>query len=171
MITIAYRGALYCLYAGWPGRASYWWGGKKLSFHQRFMYLCFHKNNKQHNNDNLCFQQWLIIRNISWAANQHIRMIFKGSCDTGVNDAENAALEKITFKIYSKRKLVIFNCNNNSQYYCIFNPLNRALVSRRDLFQKWHLTVRWRHLSTVAFFLCISASCVTCVCLGEVHNS
>ncbi len=43
-------------------------------------FLCFHKNNKQHN----CFQQWFIIRNVSWAANQHMRMISEGSCDTGV---------------------------------------------------------------------------------------
>ncbi len=40
------------------------------------------KKNKQHN----CFQN----RNVSWAANQHIR----GSCDTEdwSNDAENTAL-------------------------------------------------------------------------------
>ncbi len=36
----------------------------------------------------------LIIRNISWAANLHIRMISEGSCDTEdwSNDAENSAL-------------------------------------------------------------------------------
>ncbi len=33
-------------------------------------------------------------KNISWVANQHIRMISKGSCDTEdwSNDAENSAL-------------------------------------------------------------------------------
>ncbi len=36
----------------------------------------------------------LIIRNVSWAANQHIRLISEGSCDTEdwSNDAENSAL-------------------------------------------------------------------------------
>ncbi len=36
----------------------------------------------------------VIIRNVSWAANQHIRMISEGSCDTEdwSNDAENVAL-------------------------------------------------------------------------------
>ncbi len=36
----------------------------------------------------------IIIRNVSWAANQHIRMISEGSCDTEdwSNDAENSAL-------------------------------------------------------------------------------
>ncbi len=36
----------------------------------------------------------IIMRNISWEANQHIRIISEGSCDTEDwgNDAENAAL-------------------------------------------------------------------------------
>jgi len=44
----------------------------------------------------------IILRNVSGAANQHIRMISEGSCDTEdwSNDAENSALpsqELITF--------------------------------------------------------------------------
>ncbi len=47
----------------------------------------------------------LIIRNVLWAANQHIRMISEGSRDTEdwSNDAENSALpsqEKITIILY-----------------------------------------------------------------------
>ncbi len=40
------------------------------------------------------FSSLIIIRNVSWAANQHIRMISGGSCDTEdwSNDAENSAL-------------------------------------------------------------------------------
>jgi len=36
----------------------------------------------------------IVIINVSWAANQHIRMISEGSCDTEdwSNDAENSAL-------------------------------------------------------------------------------
>ncbi len=34
----------------------------------------------------------LIIRNVSWAANQHIRMISEGSCDDWSNDTENLLL-------------------------------------------------------------------------------
>ncbi len=47
--------------------------------------VSFHKN-KQHSS----FQQ-ITVRNVSWAANQHVRMISEGSCDTEdwSNDAEN----------------------------------------------------------------------------------
>ncbi len=40
------------------------------------------------------FSTFIIIRNVSWAANQYIRMISVGSCDTEdwSNDAENTAL-------------------------------------------------------------------------------
>ncbi len=43
------------------------------------MYHGFHKYFKQHN----CYQHWyIIIRDVSWAENQLIRMISEGSCDT-----------------------------------------------------------------------------------------
>ena len=40
------------------------------------------------------FSTLIIIINVSWAADQHIRMISEGSCDTEdwSNDAENSAL-------------------------------------------------------------------------------
>ncbi len=51
------------------------------------------------------FSPSIIIRNVSWAANQRIRMISEGSCDTEdwSNDAENTAAHhknKLHFKIY-----------------------------------------------------------------------
>ncbi len=50
-----------------------------------------------------------LIKNISWAADQHIIMISEGSCDTEdwSNDAENSALHhknKLHFKTHSNRK-------------------------------------------------------------------
>ncbi len=50
----------------------------------------FQTNSKQHN----CFLTVIIIRNISWASNQHISMISAGSCNTEdwCDDAENSAL-------------------------------------------------------------------------------
>ncbi len=53
----------------------------------------------------------LIIISVSWAANQHIRMISEGSCDTEdwSNDNENSALHhrnKLHFKIYSYSKTI-----------------------------------------------------------------
>ncbi len=53
----------------------------------------------------------IITGNVSWAANQHIRMISEGSCDTKgwSNDAENSTLHhrnKLHFKIYSNRKQI-----------------------------------------------------------------
>ncbi len=55
------------------------------------------------------------------------------------NDAENSAL--ITeiiffFIIYSYRKQVIWNCNNISYFYSIFDQINAALESRKDFIQK-----------------------------------
>ncbi len=40
------------------------------------------------------FSTLILMSNIPWAANQHIRMISEGSCDTEdwSNDAENSAL-------------------------------------------------------------------------------
>ncbi len=56
----------------------------------------------------------LITRNVYWTANQHIRMISEGSCDTEdwSNNAENSALHhmnKLYFKIYSDRKQSLWN--------------------------------------------------------------
>ncbi len=77
----------------------------------------------------------IIIRNVSWAVNQRIRMISVGSCDTEdwSNDAENSALHhrnKLHSKIYSKRKpffkiVIIFH---NIFFYYIFNQINTSLV-------------------------------------------
>ncbi len=55
------------------------------------------------------FSTLIIIINVSWAANQHIRMISERSCDTEdwSNDAENSALHhsnKLHFKIYLNSK-------------------------------------------------------------------
>ncbi len=77
--------------------------------------------------------------NVSWAVNQYIRLISEGSCDTEdwSNDAENSAAHhrnQLHFNIYLKKKPVIWNFNNISYYccfYCIFYPINAALVSRR----------------------------------------
>ncbi len=54
------------------------------------MYHDFHKNMKQHNR----FQIISKILYVSWASNQHMRMISEGSCDTKdwSNDDENSAL-------------------------------------------------------------------------------
>ncbi len=60
--------------------------------------------------------------------NQHIRMISEGSRDTEdwSNDADNSDfhhINKLHFKIYYNRKQVILNCNNISQYHCIFEQI------------------------------------------------
>ncbi len=50
---------------------------------------CFYKKNEAVP----LFSTLIIIRNVSWAANHHIRMISEGSCDSEdwSNDAENTA--------------------------------------------------------------------------------
>ncbi len=75
--------------------------------------------------------------NVSWAVNQHIRMISEGSCDTEdwSNDAENSALHyrnNLHFKIYFNRKQLFLNSNNILQYYylcCVFDWISIALVT------------------------------------------
>ncbi len=56
------------------------------------MYHGFHKKYKAAQ----LFSTLIIIRNVSWAANQHIRIISEGSCDTEnwsrPNDAEHSVL-------------------------------------------------------------------------------
>ncbi len=73
-----------------------------------------------------------------FSTNQHIRMISEGSCDTEIG----VILLKFSFGttginyiiiIYSNRKVILI-CNNVSQYYCIFDQINTALVSKRDFF-------------------------------------
>ncbi len=63
---------------------------KDFYIHQRILkkYQDFHKNLKHR------FFQLILMRDVSWAENQHIRIIFEGSCDTEDwrNYAENSAL-------------------------------------------------------------------------------
>ncbi len=47
--------------------------------------------------------------------------------------AENATL---LHRNKLHKKTVILNCNNISQFYYIFDQINAALMSIRDLFQK-----------------------------------
>jgi len=51
----------------------------------------------------------ILLRNVSWAANHHIRLISEGSCDTEdwSNDARNLAQNKIHFKMYSNRQQLL----------------------------------------------------------------
>ncbi len=80
---------------------------------EKKMYPGFYKNIKQHN----CLTL-IIIRNVSWASNQHVRMISKESCD--IEDWGNGCWNNT-------------NINNISQYYCfcfIFDQINTALVRR-----------------------------------------
>jgi len=74
----------------------------KINVHQNIlknkMLHDFHKNMR-------LFSTLLIIINISWASDPHIRVIPEGSCDTvdWSNDAENPR-NKLHFNIYSHRK-------------------------------------------------------------------
>ncbi len=68
----------------------------------------FHNFHKKYEAAEL-FSTLIIIRNISWAVNQYIRIISEGSCDTEdwSNDAENTAVHhknKLRFTIHLHRK-------------------------------------------------------------------
>ncbi len=83
----------------------------------------------------------LIRRNVSWAANQHIRLISEESCDTDdwKNDAENSAWyhrNKCKFKIYYLENNY-FKLQNYSiilLFYCTFDQINAALLCIRNNF-------------------------------------
>ncbi len=64
-------------------------------------------------------------------------MISEGSCDTEgwSNYAKNSVLHhrnKLHFSNILKQKTVLLISNNISQFYCIFDQINAALVSIRD---------------------------------------
>jgi len=52
----------------------------------------------------------ITIQNVSWAANQHIKMLSEGSCDTG-GWSKDHHRNKLHFKIYSKivRNITVYN--------------------------------------------------------------
>ncbi len=81
-------------------------------------YHGFHKNIKQQK-----LFSTFIIRNVSWAANHHIRLISEGSCDTEDwrNDAENSALITEINYILKCIMIKLLNCNDFSHIpvYCI----------------------------------------------------
>ncbi len=79
----------------------------------------------------------MIIRNVNWAANQHIRMISEESCDTEYWKFNFDQRNELHFKIYYSRENVILYCKTILQYYCFllyFWSHIFALVSTRDLF-------------------------------------
>ncbi len=80
------------------------------------------------------FSTLIIIRNIYWATNKHIRMISEGLCDT--EDCDNNSALTSTGIHYILKYIKIETCNNISQYYCFFCKINAALLSIRDIFKK-----------------------------------
>ncbi len=80
---------------------------------------------------------WAAIITYDWAANQDIRMISEGSCDTEdwSNDAENSAFHQRNIL----QNTAILNCIIISQYYCFYcvsDQINAALVSIIEVLQK-----------------------------------
>ncbi len=79
----------------------------------------------------------MIVGKAPWAANQPIKMISEGSCDTEdcSNDAENSALHHRN-KLYFKPVLKYNNILQYYYFYCIFIQINAAFVSIRAFFLK-----------------------------------
>ncbi len=89
----------------------------------------------------LCAVHSTIQKCFSWAADQYIRMISEGSCDTEDwrNDAENSAL--ITGINYILKHIQNMHTYLNVLlsisavlFYCIFCQINAALVNFFELF-------------------------------------
>ncbi len=66
-----------------------------------------------------------------------LRMIPEGSCDTAVQTAvmmlKINQVDKLHFKTIYKYKTSILNCNYFSEFYCIFEHINAALLSLRNV--------------------------------------
>ncbi len=77
----------------------------------------------------------IVIRNVSWAANQNIRRISKGS--HGIKNVETFELHsavmpmKYIFQHILKQNKVMLHNNNILQMYCVSDPIHAALVSKR----------------------------------------
>ncbi len=79
-----------------------------------------------------------IVRNVSCASNKYIRMVSEWSCDTKYwrNDAENLefsfAFRGINYNLkYSTIENCYLNCNNISQYLCIFYRIKHFSFEQR----------------------------------------
>ncbi len=112
-----------------------WWARRKIKLLQSQLsgncvrtshHLVPHQNHLLHLNRNkLMFKSlrslqliMITIRNVSWAANQYIRMISDGSCDTEdwSNDAENTALhDRINYIWTSGGPLSALTCCVNAR--------------------------------------------------------
>ncbi len=97
----------------------------------------------------------LIIRNVSWAANQHIRMISEESCDA-VKKIQKLQLcrhrNKLHFKIYSNNKTVILYFNDISQNYwfTLFDQINAAMVSLNNtVFTMYYLYIYLNNIKSL----------------------
>jgi len=95
----------------------------------------------------------IIIRNISWASNNHIRIV--SDTEDWSNDAENSALHhrnKLHFTIYSNRKQLFSNCNNISQYNCI--TIFFLYFLKCSLGERKRLKKHWKHYMLCVDFIC-----------------
>jgi len=77
----------------------------------------------------------MLNRNVSWAADQHIRLISEGSCDTEEwsNDAENSAVIKgmnYIFKYIEIKKV------HNILFFLYFDQIHGALQTIRHFLKK-----------------------------------
>ncbi len=112
----------------------------------------FYKNKKQQ-----LFPTFIIIRNVSWSANQHIAMISERSCDTEdwSNDAENS---KKTFFFWDQINSVLvnqkyffkkikFSPTPNFEQLCIIYQIYCASLD----YLTWESTshLRWRSVHVI----------------------
>ncbi len=78
------------------------------------------------------FSTLIIIRNVSWTANQHIRMISEDyvTLKTGVMMLKiQLRITEINYILkYIQIENSYLNCNNISEFYFIFNQTNASLV-------------------------------------------
>ncbi len=99
-------------------------------------------NIKPHN----CFQQWYTL------------------VKTGVMAAENSILpSQEKFYIYSNRKKIFLVVIILEYYcfYCIFDPINATLVSRRDFFKNMQKCKPTPNIWTIMYILNILKRCIT----------
>ncbi len=87
----------------------------------------------------------ILIINVSWVLNQHIRLIYEGSCDA---EYWSNGCWKFSFAITEINYILKYIKTENSYFYCISDQINATLKSTRDLKTDPKLYIQYIYINT-----------------------
>ncbi len=132
----------------WNENNTYLRGSSLLSshFYSKSKLYCSCKLTKKITESEQLFSTLVIIRNVSWAENQHIRMISEGSWDTktGVWLMKINLHQRVKSFFYNITiEAVILNCNNISQYLTYLTFLFTIPYTMPESYQVFSISLTW----------------------------